>query len=335
MANSGVARIDQLFGGAATAAPIVPGDTDTESVGALQDLLRGHNHGELPSLLGVSRGVFGLKTAAAVQDFRSKNGLGPGDRVDGAAMQKLVQVDAPTAIASRPYVTLKLDFEFDGMLRVMLLTTLMEGKGAFSVLNQNTDTAGLSFGIIQWAQKPGRLPDILIAFRDRDAGEFARIFGDGDASLAARLIAHTQRPNGGVDPDTGETTDGDFDLVEEPWVTRFTEAGRSPVFQAVQITTARAAFDNSFARLKAFAPELTTERAVAFMLDLANQHGDGGAKAIHAAAKRDGQTLPELIDAMIEESVKRLKPKFQAGTRNRRTLFAKTPLLSDETFVAG
>jgi hypothetical protein len=84
--------------------------------------------------------------------------------------------------------------------------------------------------------------------------------------------------------------------------------------------------------LNSFAPELTTERAVAFMLDLANQFGDGGAKSIYIATAEDGQSVVDHLSAIADESVNRIASQFQAGTRARRNLFLNTPLLADMNF---
>lgn len=73
-----------------------------------------------------------------------------------------------------------------------------------------------------------------------------------------------------------------------------------------------------------------SEREIAFMLDLANQHGDGGAKSIVQAAG------PQLL-GMENESVKRVAAQFGEGsnevasTRARRTAFRTSTLLSDVT----
>ena len=98
------------------------------------------------------------------------------------------------------------------------------GSGKFGALNLNTDGAGLSFGLIQWAQRPGRLAEIVYAFCQAGAEDFARIFGYGTLPTAQGLLAHIRKPNGGVDPASGTTTDPDFDLIYEPWVSRFRAA---------------------------------------------------------------------------------------------------------------
>jgi len=119
----------------------------------------------------------------------------------------------------------------------------MEGAGEFAALNLNTDRAGLSFGLLQWAQKPGRLAERLAVFRTANTDQFAEIFGGSDT--ANRLMKHAPKTNGGISPATGETTDPAFDLIREPWISRFRRAASSRAFQKVQVETAMASFRNS------------------------------------------------------------------------------------------
>ncbi|MFI5341274.1 MAG: hypothetical protein ACHQ7N_15730 [Candidatus Methylomirabilales bacterium] len=202
-------------------------------------------------------------------------------------------------------------------------------------MNLNTDGAGLSFGIIQWAQKPGRLAEILSAYRDASRAEFVRIFGDGDGQMADGLIAHVQGPSGGVDPQTGMTSDPAYNVVEDPWVGRFKAAAILPLFQSVQVRGALAAFEASYERLRQFAPTLISERSVAFMIDLSNQYGNSGAERLYKAVQRPGTTERELLEGVAEASVSGVPDKFKAGTSQRRESFLTTNLLSDEPFEAG
>lgn len=77
-----------------------------------------------------------------------------------------------------------------------------EGGGKFTAFNANTDRAGLSFGLILWAQRPGRLNELLRAFRDKAPEAFVNSLGGGDAALADNLIRHTARASGGVQNET-------------------------------------------------------------------------------------------------------------------------------------
>jgi len=333
MAPCGIPRIDDLNSGAASASPIGPGDPDTNSVGLLQQMLAGQGQTGLPNLLSLDYGVFGPRTTAAVQNFRVQQGLPAADQIDAPCLQSLVQAAAPAPVASRGYVTLVLNCPYNGLTKILSVVAQMEGAGKFGALNPNTDKAGLSFGLIQWAQKPGRLTEILQAFSTARPSDFTHILGGGDANVAAQLIAHTQLANGGIDPATGQTIDDAFDLVNEPWVSRFRQAAQFQPFQQIQVQTAVNDFAASLSRMQQYAPQMTSERAVGFMLDLANQFGDGGARSVFQAVVKPGMALGDLLQGMADESVARMPDPFKAGTQARRQHFITTTFLSDSPFT--
>ena len=333
MAKCGIRSIDDLNAGTASIAPIGPHDPDTEAVGVIQSLLAGQGQKGLPNLLSPAFGTFGPVTTLAVRSFRARQGLPEGDAVDADAFQQLVQMPAAAPIASRGYLTLVLDFDYTGLVKILSVVAQMEGAGKFAALNLNTDKAGLSFGLIQWAQKPGRLHDILAAFSDALPADFIQIFGVGDPSTAQGLLAHTRKPNGGIRPATGQTTDPNFDLVKEPWVSRFRAAAASLPFQKLQVRTALSAFAQSLASLRKFALDLQSERSVAFMLDLANQFGDAGARKIYTTVHAEGMSEQDILEACADESVQRIQDPFKPGTQLRRQHFLSTDFLSDEPFL--
>jgi hypothetical protein len=332
MALCGISRIDDLNAGTSAASPIGPGDPDQESVGVIQNLLTGQGQRGLPNLLSPDFGSFGPLTSAAVQNFRTQQSFPAGNQVDAQTLQGLVQAPAPAPIASQGYLTLALNFDYDGLAKILSVVAQMEGAGKFSALNPNTDKAGLSFGLIQWAQKPGRLAEILNAFNAASAADFVRILGDGDAGVASGLIAHTKQASGGIDPATGLTTDPAFDLVNEPWVSRFRAAALFVPFQQVQVQTALNDFRGSLTQIDGYAPQLNTERAVGFMLDLANQFGNGGAHSIFQAVNQAGMPISDLLQAMANESVERIQDAWKAGTQARRQHYLTTDFLSDNLF---
>jgi hypothetical protein len=332
MALCGVSRVDDLNAGAATASPIVPGDPDVESVGVIQDLLTGQGQKGLPNLLSPVYGSFGPLTSAAVQGFRTQQSLSAGNQVDSKTLQSLVQSPATAPIASRGYLSLTLNFAYSGLAKILSVVAQMEGAGKFSALNLNTDKAGLSFGLIQWAQKPGRLTEILNAFSAASAADFVRILGGGDPNVASGLIAHTRQPGGGIDPATGQTTDPAFDLINDPWVSRFRAAALWVPFQQAQVQTGLNDFRGSLTQIQQYAPQLSSERAVAFMLDLANQFGNGGAHSIYQALWQPGMAIPDALQAMANESVERIQDPWKAGTQARRQHFLTTDFLSDAAF---
>jgi len=333
MALCGIPRIDDLNQGAAGATTIGPGDPDTETVGVIQGMLIGQGQRGLPNLLSPDHGKFGPVTSAAVQNFRVQQGLAAGNQVDAQTLQALVQAPAPSPILSRGYMTLVLDFAYGGMAKILSVTAQMEGAGKFGAMNLNSDKAGMSFGLIQWAQKPGRLTEILKAFRSASANDFANIFGGGDSSVSDGLIAHAEQANGGINPASGETTDAAYDLIREPWVSRFRQAALFKPFQQVQVKTALDDFGRSLNLIEQYAPQLNTERALGFTLDLANQFGDGGAHRIFQAVWQDGMAIPDALQAMADESVARIQDPWKAATQVRRQHFISTNFLSDSPFA--
>ncbi len=336
MANTGITRIDDLMAGAPGVAPVAIGDPDRDAVGAIQDLLAGYGNNHLPDVRLPAHGNYGTLTAAAVQHFRADNGLPPSNQVDSDCLNALARGKAADPMACRSYVALSLDVEVGPMTYLMTLTGLWEADARFALLNLNTDHAGLSFGVIQWAQKPGRLAEILSAFHTADAARFSTLFG-GDAA-AAGLLAHVAKANGGVVPASGATTDPTFNLIADPWASRFRAAGLDPVFQTVQVNVATGDAQSAFDQMKAHTALITSQRGVGFLLDVANQHGAGGAVAIYDAVFTSGMSEPSVLQAMRDESVRRVSVQFGVGsaearsTASRRDWFRTTPVLSDGPF---
>src|SRR5262249_58776742 len=143
----------------------------------------------------------------------------------GRTLETLARTPWARPFACCGYLTLVLDLDFTGLARLVSLTSQFEGAGRFTALNRNTDRAGLSFGLIQWAQKPGRLNELLRAFQSRQPDLFVQVLAGGDANLAQGLIAHTAKIRGGTDA-SGATIDPRFDLIDDQWVGRFIEAGK-------------------------------------------------------------------------------------------------------------
>lgn len=316
-------------------APVAPGDGDREAVGAIQDLLIGLGNRQLPDVRLPAHGTYGPMTAQAVRQFRAGAGLPASDAVDTDCLQALVRSRADEPVASRSYLALCLDAPVSATANLMLLTGVWECGAQFARLNRNTDRAGLSFGLIQWAQAPGRLHEILQAFHDADPARFASVFGGPDAS--AGVLAHTSKANGGVD-NSGQTTDPNFNLIADPWDARFLAAGGDPVFQRVQVTLATADAASAYDRLRSHTSLIASQRGVGFLLDMANQHGPAGALSIYSAVATLPLSEAELLRRMRDESVRRVEAKYGAGspeaqsTASRRDWFRTTAVLSDGGF---
>ncbi|HEX8637052.1 MAG TPA: hypothetical protein VF692_03235, partial [Pyrinomonadaceae bacterium] len=284
-------------------------------------------------------------TEKNLKDFRLKHNLQkPGDpiRVDHWTMRRLAEETASSPRASRGYLALALNFEMTGLMRILSFVTLAEGAGKFAAFNPNTDKQGLSYGIIQWAQKPKRLHEIVEAFQAAQPELFKSIFG----ASADAMVTHANLPKGGVDPATGETVDANFDLIRQPWKERFLNAALARPLQKIQIEKARAAFAAFIADLRTYATMIRSERGYGFMIDLGNQHGTTGAKRIYQAVFAvpvPPANEAEALEKISLESTRRVQLQYpppagatesreERATRERRDFFRRTTLLSTGDF---
>jgi hypothetical protein len=331
----GIVALDNLWTDDA-APPIAP--TDRESVAAVQSLLIGHGFSGLPTVLSPDYGIYGPLTIAALQRFQSDQDLPATGSISGATLRALAKVPAQAPLISSAYAAFALEISVTGLLRPAAITMQLEGGGRFAAANWNTDRAGLSFGLIQWAQRPGRLHEMLVAFDRADPARFVSVLGAGDEQVAEGLLTHTGGINGGVDRLTGVTNDGRYDLVAEPWRSRFLEAGRDLVFQRAQMADALAAFGASAHKIRQTMPLVVSERALAFMLDVANQFGDAGAESVVSTVMptlKPGATEADFLAAVGGETVARVARQYGAAsaearsTSNRREMVRTTPWLTD------
>ncbi len=305
------------------------------AIGAIQDLLAGHGYRGVPVVVSHQYGQWTPNTTTALQLFQRDNSLNETDNVDAQTLHATLDKVAVDPRASEVYLTLVLEVPSGGLNKILSLVAQMEGAGKFAALNPNTDHAGLSFGLIQWAQKPGRLAELLSAFCSADRDLFVSIFGGADSALADGLLNHCRKPAGGVDPVTGAASNPAFNLIEEPWLGRFRQSALERNLQKAQVQLALQAFASSYNRIRQFAPDITSERGTAFLLDVANQFGIGGASKVFSDVRKAGMKEAELLAAMAEETIARVPDPLKTGVRARREHFLQTPLLSDGAFDLG
>lgn len=338
MAKTKIEKIDKLFENA-NEPPIGEGDAAGQeaAIGIVQELLTCQGYPGMPTETNPVYGKFGKKTKENLKKFRIKHGLQKADgklEIDHETLRRLVQEPATSPRASRGYLALALDIEITGLTRILSFVTLAEGAGKFAAFNANTDTQGLSYGIIQWAQRPGRLAEIVSAFQTGQPALFTSIFG----ASGADMITHTRRTNGGVKRPSGETLDKKFDLIRSPWKERFLNAALSVPLQKIQVSTATAAFRDMITNLRTYATNIRSERGYGFMLDLGNQHGIPGARKIYKRVVTAAMTEDQALKALSDESHRLVLIQYplprreSISTRERRELFRTTTLLSTADF---
>lgn len=139
------------------------------------------------------------------------------------------------------------------------------------------------------------------------------------------ILDCTAKPNGGLNPQ-GFALDPAFELTKDPWKARLESLGRSLPMQRVQLEVAAATYHAELDRIHSFAPEIS-DRASAFLLDLANQFGAPRVEQHYKEASKPGVTEPELLKALEEAFVRIANPRFRPQVQARREFFRTTPLL--------
>lgn len=302
-----VERIDKLLAGDSTVKPIAKGDPDRAAVGVLQDLLIGAGKG-LENVESAGFGVFGKQTERALKDFRVRHKLQkPADPVvaDKTTLLKLIDESHADPRCSVAYVCLRLGIAYTGLLKAVTLVPVFESKAKFAEPNKNTDGAGLSYGILHWAQGRGRLAEIVQALRDGHPPEvpeqkalFEQTFGP-EAGKMLTLIGD-KRKRYGLKPD-GTAADRKFNLIAGDWLKAFEASARAEVWQKVQVYTALDRFRTALGVIRDYADPkiIDSERSVIFLLDLGNQYGDlenQGAQKLYERAVKENPKEPDETD---------------------------------------
>jgi hypothetical protein len=191
---------------------------------------------------------------------------------------------------------------FDELDQVVAAVALGEG-GAFDALQLNGDGAGLSCGLLQWAQAPGSLYGLLKVWQRANKAKFIEILGQGDQQEAQNLLAQTQ--GGGTA----------LALWRDPWPLRFWQACRDLEFQQGQHSLARRQLadrlQEGYCRYPAaFKPGgAIALRALVMMADVGNQAGPGGLRrALSAAAAQGLDAEADFIAALgdyVEDIIRR------------------------------
>jgi hypothetical protein len=169
------------------------------------------------------------------------------------------------------------------------------GKNPYKAINADTEFAslkwhdayqkyhiGLSYGLVQFTQDGGSLGKLLVMMRDRDKAAFERIFGNGDARLAQKLIdvttasgASSSQVKGGRSARVQPVDRAD--LWDTPWKERFEAAGDHIPFQSAQNELASSEYLDPILQFCEWLG-LNTDRAVAMVYDRSVQMGVAGAK---------------------------------------------------------
>lgn len=369
MRPTGIERIDQLLSGAAE--PIGPGETDQFAIGAIQDLLhcwyptvepikeylpkgRGLREPAPLFLRGSQKGqgIYGEytdRTAGLVRGFQQKWNtredppwtLNADGTVDKLTLQSMLLFPARLSPFVTPgYFLFAAEKQLTHLLKALVLIASQECACKFETTNRNQDFAGLSLGIIHWAQKPGRLAEPIKYFYQREPEALAKLFGDKPGAkhvnikkviaqldlAGAALYSDKTLPPPGRKKGDSINRDLEFarpDLGKTNWYQCFQNMLKNRLFQQLMfdfaLATIRRMYDENSPDYPAGFPKIpgqgllqwggdkiTSEKGVIFTLDLINQHG-GKPKDWYAEITKDE---PAISEQQLLEKFKERAKKF-------------------------
>ena len=198
---------------------------DVEAVGMVQDLLTGLGFQGLANIFSPDYGVLGPMTTSSVQQFQQKSGLQSTGLLDAETLKRMLETRATSPLMSRVYVVLVLKKDDSAATRVV--TTVSQMVSAREVWCARFERRSRGVVIRRrcclQTEQTGFI-EILKAYRNANPQLFVQIFGAGDSTVADGLLRYLAGPSGGVNPATGSTTDPNYDLVRDPWISRFRSA---------------------------------------------------------------------------------------------------------------
>lgn len=300
--------------------------------------------------------AYSSMTTALVGAFQQSCGLPQTGNVDHATAFALLAAEKGKALVTPAELIFAHKLKYSHFLKALVLTGGKECSFDFTKMNRNTDRAGLSLGVLQWAQKPGRLAELIELMRASSpviAGMKVMdvIFG-GEAELD-RVIAHLKLGKDGLKAD-GSSIDPKLEFARPPMVLRkywpacFEILVAAPFAQAymvdLAIKTYRKLYDASYPdypgdpanltgrNLKGYAPKLKSERAVIFALDMINQHG-GAVRTYYneIVTTQPDATEQQVLEGLRDRAVQSWSEARDAAEDARRhNYFLDTPNLSSE-----
>ena len=191
-----------------------------------------------------------------------------------------------------------------------LLRKTSEHEGSYWSVQPNIDGNGVSYGILQWTQKSGSLGRLLREMAAADPVAFGRFFG----ASWAKLLEVTARAS-------LESVDGAV-LWAEPWVSRFTAAGRWPAFQQVQARDAAESEYMTGAVQVATLLGVNSERAMVLCYNRTVQQGPAGAlgpaKRLVAWYAEDPKRRPAAVNDVLAQYAWMCAGKFRRTSAPER-----------------
>ena len=247
---------------------------------------------------------YGSLTERAVSDFQKAANSPPTGRVDDLTWSALTNEPIPSLFH-----------------RCLQLTSYFEGHG-FTRAAGNWDGAGLTWGIIGYTLRFGKVQEIILEAAQRNSASIRlALVGLNDELLRilrSPLDQQVAWADSISEPPQKLT-------IREPWRSAFVRLGELPVIREIQL---RCAYEDYFVPALATARRyrLTSEQGIALCFDIHVQNGGIGvgaaadiAAGLPALPNGDENSLRLLIANSVAGNA---KPAYREDTRSRKLAIA-------------
>lgn len=249
-------------------------------------------------------GDYGGLTEKAVVAFRKRAKLGAEPTIDLPTWKQLTGEPLPGVRD-----------------RALQLTASFEGHG-FTLAQGNFDGAGLTWGVIGFTLKYGKVQKLVLAAAARNEGLVELAFGKNATELIHVMKAPLAQQLAWADKLSLGASKA---RLAEPWRSAFARFGELPEVQALQLREVDASYFQP-ARRTAKGLGLTTELGLALCFDIHVQNGGIGTKAAAEIAKQraahpihDERELRAIVAHAVAHAS---NPTYQQDVLSRKLAFA-------------
>lgn len=238
-----------------------------------------------------------------------------------------IEESLPIGPASRPLVSAESKvLDIPEKVRILRVVGKNEsGNEAYSSINADTEYntpghdafqlqhIGLSWGIVHFTQRSGMLGQVLKKAKERELALLPPISADGNLPVEHRFenlfgehwqqLLNTTDPGFTTNPDDRLAPVGEGLLWQEPWLTRFRNAGSVPYIQSAQNEVAVIEYVNKIQQIANWLG-IRTARGLAMLLD----------RVIHAGMGAGLSWIMASIEPIRNENDRRIA--LQAVTGN-------------------
>lgn len=201
----------------------------------------------------------------------------------------------------------------DAIQKAIKITASFEGSGYANIAG-NFDDQGLSIGILQWNIGQGTLQPLLSSFLNNHKSLAQNIFGDHYAALVKAM-----QGNKNEQMTWAKSINDSRNKIKSDWKEQLVAMCNTKEFQAIQNKAMDTYIQKAYSLANTF--NLTTERGLALVFDIAVQNGGFKQEQINAIKqkiKKGNLNEAEALKIIAQAAVDKSKQKYQNDVKSRK-----------------